>query len=182
MNVDGNIHVIEGVKKKHLIFDEAQDNFREIYDFKQKTNIRNVGRSMIYVKSKQKIFSFGSSFNHKFSGVCTFSLLTNKWQKVDYLKFNNHGASTVVTSDEKYIIIISPGYSGIKMSDIYVLDIRDDDNHKLKKSAIKLPKRGYGRILSRGGGIEHEYLVTGYINNYSKTRHSKIYPYYQHIQ
>lgn len=119
---------------------------------------------------KQKLFMVGARFNDdSYSGIWMFSFSTNKWRKIDYLKFDNSGASAVITIDENYIIIYGGWNKNFQqMDDIYVLDIKEDNQYKLKKSVIKVPKIARYNMLIRGSDTEHELLVDGWVKQLFK--------------
>ena len=187
MNVDGTIHAITK-SAKHLIWNDADNEFNQIYDFKQNDDILDIhSPSVIYVKSKQKLFLIGAQIRgpkYPPCGIWTYSLLTNKWERIDYLKFDNYGGSVIKTSDEKYMIIFGcwdKDDSVLKKDRIYVLDIRDDNEYKLRKSAINFPKLDRHNILIRGGEIEHEMLVIAWIADLfkrEKFKHLELLPVY----
>ena len=99
--------------------------------------------------------------------IWVFCLITKKWQKLKGLKYHFH-AACCLTSDEAYIIIAGfHEYSNI-MNKWYVLDIRKDDEYKLKEYNIRVPLDGKYRIVRSGGGIQDGILVVGWIKQQFK--------------
>ena len=63
LNVDGTIHLIGGdMNDKHLIWDDDNNEFKEIYEFDRDEVGVRYSPSLIYAKRKQKIFLFGGQF------------------------------------------------------------------------------------------------------------------------
>ena len=82
--------------------------------------------------------------------------------------------SSVLSANEEYIIIsggarATGGYDKDKSDKIFVLDIRDETEYKLRECSIKAPKAGFNPII-RMGGISHKLLVIGWIKGLFKTK------------
>eukprot|EP01084_Bolivina_argentea_P184469 318144_1 len=174
LNVNGSIHKIGGNgNAKHLIWNEDNNTFDEIFDFEQEENVGTIlAASAIYVPSKDIILIIGGidESDNKMVGVWKYYLVKKEWQKVKGITFDYYLCPAVLSLDEEYIVFVG-GYDKErnKVNIMHVLDIRDDDNYILRKSAIKYPMSGHHKIVRSGGGLKDELLVAGYIKQSFKT-------------
>ena len=167
-NVNGKIHLIGD---KHLIFDEENGEFKQIYNFNLDHTVDHIEHlKVIYIPSKMTFISFTFKFynkgiiNDEYS-IWIFNLNTNKWHQYDKIinKYNFCILDAVLTYNEKFIIMINDDRK------IYVMDITDDMDYKLSESSIKCPfKHRIVNMWRSGGGIQDEILVCGWIRTLFK--------------
>ena len=167
-NVNGKIHLIGD---KHLMFDEATDQFTEISNFWDCDSVISdycAEPLVIYVSSKQTIISFMYKEDWEedtATAVWTFNLRTKTWHQCHTMKdrvFKIRNA--VLTRNEKFVIIID------KDNKFYVMDIRDDIDYKLSECNIKPPLEcPIANMVRTGGAIQDEILVHGWIKKLFKT-------------
>ena len=145
------------------------------------------GASVVYVPSKNIILLIGGkSGDDKPLGIWKFCVLSQKWTKMNDIKFEHFNVSVALTSNEKYVIIAG-GYDQTmheKSCDharqkircysdsMFVLDISNDEQYTLKECTIKVPIPGHNPIV-RAGGIKDECLVVGWIKELYKTKEFK---------
>eukprot|EP01084_Bolivina_argentea_P204862 349914_1 len=124
------------------------------------------GASAIYVPSKQIIILFQGLIDfaaQQYGGIWTFSLLSNKWNKIKGLTFNYHHIRSLILSfDEKYIIIAGGrmDHTLNEVKKIYILDI---NKWILTKSNIYCPSKGPYNIVCMGKRLKDKILVNGWI-------------------
>eukprot|EP01084_Bolivina_argentea_P127624 225661_1 len=124
----------------------------------------------IYVPSKQFIVLIGG---HGYNGdlrkdIWCYSLRTQKWSRIEYMTFTGYNFGIVLTSNERYIILFGGTNDeqarDTEVDDILVLDMKDDNNWKLKKSKIFCPEVGACHIVRTGGvNAKYDVLVIGFI-------------------
>ena len=174
MLINDNIHIIGGKNNaKHLLWNvnhQYQNKLRNIWTFFEPFYYV----STIHVPSRDIVLLIGGiSASNKQIGIMMFDLITNKWQRVSGLKCNLFHASTVLTSNEDFVIIAGGYYRNILGSKvtndrIYILDMRNDE-WKLRESKVRLPIGGRNHLM-RIGGIKDECLVVGWIKRLFKLR------------
>merc|ERR1712228_82068 len=135
----------------------------------------------IYVPSKQLILLIGGYDDvvgfPPSSDLWIFSLPTQKWRKTQNIQFEGYLFGAVLTSNERYIVLLG-GINDHKhyVDDIFVLDIKneDDSKWKLRKSTVKCPKIGRCKAL-RTGGIDSkdDILINGFIKDCFKMKEFK---------
>ena len=165
---NGRLHII--VSGKHFVFNANDDKPKpKIYhDFKCE-----IWRtSMLYVKSKQMLLLIGGQdidSDWKPFGIWRFLLKSEKWEKLhDGNTFGLRSTSCVLTAREDYVIITGDvSYKGHVM---YVLDMRDEEEFKVRECAIKTPEFPcYGMDVCRvGGSVKNELLINGWIKELFK--------------
>ena len=144
LNVNGTWHVIGGeINTQHLIWDETKKDLQHNYTLVEYEVLS--GGSLIYVPTKELIFVIGGKtyaehdaefFNFN---IWMHDLRRNKWKELDFT-LPYHKMKTALTSDENYIII-SGGYNphNQRSEKMYILDIRNENNYKLRKLTITNP-------------------------------------------
>eukprot|EP01084_Bolivina_argentea_P151945 265140_1 len=135
LNVDGTIHLIGN--GHHFTFDDVKNSFVKIYDFDSTRFYESsfYGSSAIYVPTKQQIFLFSSN------GIAVFSVTLGKWKWLQKIQFNFGCCSTVLTSNERYIIVTGrvgkiPAQLYSQKTSIQVFNTRD---FKLHPSSVNCP-------------------------------------------
>eukprot|EP01084_Bolivina_argentea_P204585 349410_1 len=102
-----------------------------------------VGAAVIYVSSKQCIVLIGGYYEEDGWGfpplrgdIWVYSLTSQKWTKMDNVWYKRFNFNAVLTSDERYILLLG-GYKYVEginddeeTNDIFVLDMKDDNNWK----------------------------------------------------
>eukprot|EP01084_Bolivina_argentea_P204584 349409_1 len=97
----------------------------------------------IYVSSKQCIVLIGGWYEEDWcefpplrSDIWVYSLTSQKWTKMDNVWYKRFNFNAVLTSDERYILLLG-GYKYVEginddeeTNDIFVLDMKDDNNWK----------------------------------------------------
>ena len=174
------LHIIGGRRNpQHLEFDtNLNENDKWVPVPRGFSSI--AGLSAIHVPSKDIILLIGGHVEYRYNfGIWIYSLKTKQAKKLDDISFNYSHVSSALTSCENYVIIASKKVQHASQFDmcnendeIFVLDIRDDNEYKLRKCDIKLPKAGMCNI-SRIGGIKDKYLVVGWIKELFKSKEFK---------
>ena len=199
-HVDGNIHIIGGqVFAPHYVwnFNHKRNIYKLIHNFKfERGNLMYI--SLVHVSSKQMILMIGGSDScyyhnndrydeeHKKRriGIWKFCLILQKWAKLQFIgpDFKQANVRCVLSLNEDFVIIAGGWDRNLEKSDeIFVLDLRDDNHYKLKKSQIKCPQKGICDLVRFGGGIQDELLVIGWIKDLFKTtdfKHLSLPPMY----
>merc|ERR1712154_174279 len=127
----------------------------------------------LYIPCKDIILLIGGQgyrdYGAKMVGIWRYFLKTKKWEKVSKFTFDYFNVSVTMTSNQHFVIIAG-GYNidRVPNDKIFVLDIRDDNNYKLRKSGIISPLSGYQHIVRIGGGLRDEMLVIGWIRKMFK--------------
>ena len=125
------------------------------------------GASTVYVPSQQIILVIGGEDDGEMIGfIWKYDICSNKWSKVNGIKFDFWWTSAVLTSNEEYVVIsggLDEDYEGIDK--IHVLDIRNKRNYVLRECSIKCPMNGHHPIIRSGGGLKDELLVIGWIKH-----------------
>merc|ERR1712228_248791 len=100
------------------------------------------------------------------------SLSTQKWTKIKNIQFEGYEFGTVLTSNERYIILLGGKNDtiseGEEVDNIFVLDMKNEDNSKwkLRKSSIKCPNVGDCHAVRTGGvDSKDDILVNGFIKD-----------------
>ena len=168
LNVNGILHVIGGeINIQHLIWDETKKDLRHNYTFAKNEVLS--GQSLIYAPSKGLILVIGGKTYDECEGeffmfgIWMHDLRRNKWKELKFtLPFDR--MKTAITSDEGYIIL-SGGYNinNERSETMYVLDIRRENDYKLKKSTIQnpIPNTSYNFVVMKE--VEDEKLIMGWI-------------------
>ena len=158
------LHILGGDSNmKHLTFGQDNEKFTTICkldEFRDRERRGFSRHGMVYSQSKDCIFMFACNLNQ--DGIFQFSFQTQKWIKLDVKlpkKLTSFGS--VITNDEKYIIIVG----GIESKDILVFDT---DNYSLKTSKIKTVNKTWCYAGLVGDHERNEILTHGYIrSNYN---------------
>ena len=170
--VNGIIHLIVSTetKTKHIIFNEENGTFSEMFDFTQYQthNEKLVSPIIIYPSTKKiLLLTFSSKYNKHLHGLWIFKLETNKWNKIHSLIFPPSSQflipSATITANQQFVIFHCLTSGDDK---IYVLDIRGNViDYTLTECINKkkiLPTTG---IVTTGGGKNDELLIFGWIRN-----------------
>ena len=179
LNINGNIHL---VSNEHLIFNEENNTFTQIYDFgdlPRKHYIDNL--TVIYIPSKQILLLFRTLSKECNEGkiqLWKFNLQSNQWSKIKTFQNTFKISTAVLTSNQQFVIFYSP-----KEFAIYALHITNNDDYKLVQCNISSPIRTSSElhIQRTGGGIEDEMLTFGWIKQLFQTsvfQHMKLPPLY----
>ena len=198
-HVDGNIHIIGGhICSTHHVwnFNKKRNEYKLIHQFKfDKQNLMYL--SLVHVPSKQMILMIGGSDIHNYDkrnyseedkrrriGIWKFCLISQKWTKLQFVgtDFKQANVRCALSSNEDFVIIAG-GWDNImeESDEIFVLDLRDNNQYKLRKSEIKCPQKGKCGLVTLGGGIQDELLVIGWIKDLFKTinfKHLSLPPMY----
>ena len=106
------------------------------------------GASLVYVPSKSKILLIGGidhTQDKMIRNVRSYCMKSKKWRIIEEVNLEKYLVSTILTANEKYVII-SGGKKEKRIDgrcytdDIYILDIRDDENYKLYRKFHKNTK------------------------------------------
>ena len=185
VNVGKHMHFIGGAYgKRHTILNTI-NNSVETIDHTEFRGIPRIKRTQsIYIKSKQMLLLIGGhtclmvndAREKDAFGVWRFCLKKRKWEQLKEILLHLADVSCATSMNENFVIIAG----GIKFrydqhheynDKIYVLDIRDDDNYRLREGTIKMPY--CSSIILMGGAIEDELLVIGWIKRLFKTKEFK---------
>ncbi len=111
-----------------------------------------LGGKAIYIASKACIVLIGGHYRYcedddaLQNEIWKYKLQTKKWTKCKDIVFDGYNFEAVLTSNEKHIILMGGvKYSTIddggdvETNDIFVLDMKDNDNWKIKQCKIKCP-------------------------------------------
>eukprot|EP01084_Bolivina_argentea_P012729 23839_1 len=88
--------------------------------------------------------------------IWIYKLTTQKWiqLQINNIIFTRYDFGAVLTSNERYIVLFGGANEEDEdTNDIFVLDMNDDNNWKMKKCKIKCPDNGRF-IATRTGGID----------------------------
>eukprot|EP01084_Bolivina_argentea_P144955 254217_1 len=132
----------------------------------------------IYISSRQSILLIGGFNEYGLPcDVWIYSLKTQKWNKINNISFKRFQFGYVLSSNQRYIILfggwkyVSETDQDVEVDDIVVLDMKDDNNWKLKQCEIKCPVFGtcYG---ARTGGCDsnNQILVNGFVKKCFKLK------------
>ena len=86
----------------------------------------------------------------------------NEWHAIKGLSLNLASVKCALSTSEKFVIIvggirINEDESRVHNDRLFVLDITDDENYKLRERGIKIPKNDVSRdIVLMGGEIENK--------------------------
>ncbi len=138
---DNKIHLIayndswKNTNVMHLIWNEDTNSTTKIHDLQLNQHISDV--SAVYIASKQTILLMFQQPHNGYVSLWKYCLKSNKWTKINLIRLSVFG-STVLTSNEQYVIIAGGQGKYLKHSDkIYVLDITDENDYKLRESGIR---------------------------------------------
>eukprot|EP01084_Bolivina_argentea_P256776 432453_1 len=169
VNANGTTHIIGGSgSSKHLTWNDTNNSFKEMHDFGKNGIVSGIhGASTVYVPPQKIILMIGGiDAGNMIGDIWKYDICSNKWSKVNGLKFDFFLTSSVLTSNEEYVVI-SGGHDkehrGIDT--IHVLDIRDKNNFVFKQCSIKCPMNSNHPVIRSGGGLKDELLVTGWIKH-----------------
>ena len=168
---------------RHLIFD-TNDNTNLDFTPPEFREMRSIlGAHCIYIRSKQILLLIGGDRGSgKPFGIWRYCLKQEKWKKMKKLSsFSLEFVVCALSANEKFVIIA--GGDIVSTDDmihgeynhtIFVLDISDDNNYKLKECTIKLPKKyEHPQIALMGGDSDDESLIIGWIKELFKTKEFK---------
>ena len=168
-NVNGIVHLIVSTetKTKHIIFNEENGTFSEMFDFTQYQKHNEMVSPIIIYASTKKILllSFVSKYNKHLHGLWIFKLETNKWNKIHSIVYPPSSQfsipSAIITADQQFVI-----FSCSKRK-IYVLDIRGNViDYKLTHCMnTKSEPTELTSIVATGGGKHNEILIFGWVRN-----------------
>ena len=162
-----NDHFIAFIKNKRLnpLIDTLTDH---------RYNGNTIGQGAIYVSSQKRIVLIGNN------GTWIYSLKSNKWMEIKNLSFNFHFFESVLSSNQRYIILFGGWKDGKKSDVIFVLDMKIKNQWKIKKSKILIPmivkqSINWTRLLRTGGDdSKDEVLVIGFIRSVLQGKNLRI--------
>ena len=197
VNVDGTIHKVEARvagHTRHAIWDKMEKMWIEsdVPQWKQFGTIR--GCSLIHVPSKGIILMIGgrgcgkeeqrpvypasekTEQNSQMIGIWRYHIASDRWEQIEGIEFNYYLSGCVLSSDERYVIIMG-GYRFRNKKGprklwswpseyIHVLDIKHDDSYKLWRSPVESPifEVGYTSFVARTGNLkQYNLLKSGWI-------------------
>ncbi len=133
------------------------------------------GGKSIYIPSKQCILLIGGYYDDEISlsnEVWNYKLLTQEWTKINNISFPTIDFAAILTSNEKYIILVggSTYRDDIQdtkdTNDIYVLDMNDDNQWKMRECKIKSPVSGICDGTKTGGiKSRNDILIMGFVKH-----------------
>ena len=171
------IHIIGGCNStEHHIYKIKNNMSCEIscYDdpaFDEFNQIRAL--KPIYVKSKRILLLIGGWANNTI-GIWKFCLTQKKWSRIEYLSFDVCYSKAVLSANEQYVFIFGGfGRSNddnnnkifVLNNKIFVLDLSNDEQFRLKQSTIQIPiipKCKISTMVRMGGEQTHQLLVIGW--------------------
>eukprot|EP01084_Bolivina_argentea_P204583 349407_1 len=162
INTNGTIHSISG--QNHCVWNNAKNSFERIYNFRDKIRILSV----VYVSSKKILLLIcGAESWQKITNIYKYCIISHNWTKLNEIKINisQWGCNAVLTSDENFIIFNERW----KNDKIWVLDIIDANDCKLRESSICCPKPG-GILIRMQNKLLDESTVIGYVKKLFKTK------------
>ena len=144
------------------------------------------GAYCVYIESKEILLLIGgtkgSLLQHESFGIWRYCLRKKEWMEIKaFSSFNLEYVKCALSANEKFVIIAGGTKISNDMSSdnilsaasinnkIFVLDISDDNDYKLRESAINSPTH-LSAIVIMGGEIEYELLVIGWIKKLFKTK------------
>eukprot|EP01084_Bolivina_argentea_P253416 425658_1 len=169
--IDNFLHIIDS-HNNHcvgLIHNDKFDIIRNTFSMNSDT-LRQA--SAINIPSKQLILLIGGYTDNLANNknLWIHSVSSNHWKKLKNISFEGYSFGCVLTSNERYIILFG-GFAynynyecDTARNNIWVLDMKYDNNWKIKKSEICCPMFGHCHGV-RSGGIDSkdELLVIGFI-------------------
>ena len=196
MNVDGTIHKVEARvagHTRHAIWDKMEKMWIEsdVAQWKEFGTIR--GCSLIHVPSKGIILMIGgrgygqeeqlpvyptpekTEQNSQMIGIWRYHTASDRWEQIEGIDFNYYLSGCVLSSDERYVIIMGgyrfrnkkgPRKVSFPSEYIHVLDIKHDDAHKLWRSAVESPRFEFcfTSFVARTGNLkQYNLLKSGWI-------------------
>eukprot|EP01084_Bolivina_argentea_P205652 351285_1 len=180
--INNHFHIINNYYK-HAIINYKQDTqtLEIISDTLQSQNSTHLtDQSVIYIPSKQSILLLGGLYEHDTltKELWIYSLKTQKWKMINNVIFEGYWFSAVLSSNEQYIILFGGQNDSKKyddpVDDIFVLDIKDDNAFKLKKSTMRCPQPGECHGVRTGGiNSKSDILVIGFIKKCFKENELK---------
>eukprot|EP01084_Bolivina_argentea_P001881 3487_1 len=179
--IRGNFHVINA-PNKHWIGSLENKTVKTLHDTLNVEDIQTMhcGKA-IYIPSKESILLIGcwtdpESFINNSQGpnpkdIWIYSLALQKWRKVENVSFEGFHFGAVLTSNQRYIVLLG-GYDGNHVSIPYikVLDMKDDNNWKMKQSTICCPDNGPCSAVRTNGVDSNKLLVIGFIKQCFKRK------------
>eukprot|EP01084_Bolivina_argentea_P256207 431268_1 len=188
--VNNHLHFIAN-HDSHWIRSIQNNTLNIIADSTKKCTAQRMDGAAIFISSKQCILLIGGHniAEYSFSDVWIYKLQTQKWSKIDNISFNRYQFGYVLTSNQRYVILfggqtspftvdggcfnfmsyyLEDASSHKVVDNIFVLDMEDDNNWKLKQCKIKC--RGSLRNVygAKTGGSN--ILVNGFIKNCFKLK------------
>ena len=179
VNTLDDIHIIgEYDTKTHHTFNKDKKTTKHMHTFTEYEHMLGIG--LVYIQSLNIILLIGGYNNrHLNDTICQiFDLETNKWKKIDNIKFPYYRGEALLTKDEKHIIITTKYQGGSDRHDeIFIVDIIDKSTFELRQSRISSPtiKRFEScpqRVMCLNCGTttsgKNELLVNGFIRRENK--------------
>ena len=168
VNVNGSIHLVgyeSCVTPPHSIWNEAKVQFEPI-NVKPIPEIRDFG-SLFHVPSKNILLmicsdTLGSPWN-----LCRYHIASKVWEKVMVIGRASHPRrlSATLTSDEQFVIITDD-----QRSHLQILDMRNDDEYKLRESSVEIPIENRVGNLGLTDGKKHSFALTsGWIRRLNRS-------------
>lgn len=162
------IHIIGGSGNKHYIFDKASNTIKLVHTFDEFSAMLQIG--LIYFKSYDMIILIGGSDNGQPIHCHTFNVKTETWKKYDDIQFPYYGGDALLTKDERHIIMIPrKDMDNINVEDIYILDVNNRNDFKLRKSKYKfklMKDRQFAvRKFCLSGGESKDLLIHGFLKD-----------------
>ena len=148
----GSLHLIGGrMNPKHYIWNDDNKKFEPTFDFHP-----IYGASVVHIPSKDMLLFFGGG---NIRQIWQFSFGAKKWTEWgDHIKFAGEYGMSVLTNDEKYVILDG----GSRSPKIFILDI---DEQCMLNCSITFPERELS-LLTKTGDIERDNcLIYGYSRN-----------------
>lgn len=174
VNAKGTIHLIGGYQYHHATWNIADGIWNVDRECPWKHHDRLVPGPLIYVESKNIILMIGGNLVFREGGeqmdmgVWRIQVDTSKWEQIEVDgEFRGHQA--VLSSDEQSVIIVG-------MLKMYILDIRDEDNYKVRQS-IGLPRpSGYlYPVLVKNQETKVILLTSAWFRkSFSSTQHEQV--------
>eukprot|EP01084_Bolivina_argentea_P149800 261653_1 len=165
--INKTLHIItENVK--HYIYNIETKESKMVYKFEEFQNDLD-GAGFIYLKRRQSIILLGGYAGFTaFNSIYEYSLLSNKWNKLNVkLSVKLSHFAVVSTRFDQYIIILGGWIDGLDASDdIYIFDIK---HAKLMKSKMKCHFGGYTKGIITDNTYNDELLTFGFVNSIFKT-------------
>eukprot|EP01084_Bolivina_argentea_P205651 351279_1 len=180
--INNHFHIINNYNKHAIVnYKQNTQTLDIISDTLQSEDSTSLSsQSVIYIPSKQSILLLGGTDEEDTltKELWIYSLKTQKWKMINNVIFEGYWFSAVLSSNEQYIILFGGQNDSKKyddpVDDIFVLDIKDDNAFKLKKSTMRCPQPGECHGVRTGGiNSKSDILVIGFIKKCFKENELK---------
>ena len=166
VNVHGSIHQVGG-GGSDLIVHRTWNATQEIWNTaKGSSGLKLPGlecNTLVFVPSKNILLLIGGLcdlYDTSTAGIWRYGDATGDWEEIVGFEFDLSEGVSVLTGDEQYIVITgTKHYTQNEIVDVYVLDIRDENEYKLMMSLTRKPSPD-ATLVARTSSIRETNLLT----------------------